>query len=101
MKKNKKQKDIKFLIKKDDGLYGIPSQVVENFTLKDILLLGTLTYIEQKEQLMDDALDSNDSFIEDDKIVDSLEKSLDKLEKLCPNLRNIIKSHVNANIAKC
>lgn len=83
-----------YLLKKDDKFYLVPASVVSDLTPEEAFRLGLAAQLEQKKQLLEDAI-KGDHYINNIKVVDGLEQSLQKLKELFP----FIKQQISAAIA--
>ena len=74
-----------FLLKRNNEYYLLPASVLNSLSVEEIYRLGMTVYIEQRRQLMQDAV-LGDHYVDDIKVVDGLELSLRKIEEILPNL---------------
>lgn len=84
-KKKLKEPEPMFLLKRGNEFYLLPASVLDSLAADEIYRLGIAAYIEQRRQLMQDALEG-DHYINDIKVVDGLESSLRKLEEKFPDI---------------
>ncbi len=93
---------IKPLLKQNNELCFVPSSVLDSLSASEIYSLGIAAYVEQRRQLMQDAL-FGDHYLNGIKIVDGLELSLKKIEEKLPDLITQIESNLGLGIksGKC
>ena len=99
--KRKKKKPELFLLKKSDQYFLIPETIVNNMPPAEIFQLALAGHQAQRKQLLDDAY-NGDQYINGLKIVDGLEASLTKFEKMYPGVREqVVKLDHNTNTGLC
>lgn len=102
--KAKKVESKSFLLKRDDRFYMVPSSVIATLSADEAFRLGITAVMEQRKQLLADALEG-DHYINNVKVVDGLEASLQKLDELFPSLRahidNIDLTQISNRIGQC
>lgn len=81
---NKIIKDL-FLIKKPDKFYLISEEMITTLSLDEVFYLWNLARKEQAKQFLIDAL-SSEHVIDNIKVVEGLEKTLQKMEEIFPGL---------------
>lgn len=83
--KTKQSVPTSYLLKRGDKFYMVPANVVDTFTIEEAFRLAMVAHIEQRKQLLEDAL-KGDHYINNVKVVDGLEASLKKLNEIFPAL---------------
>ena len=84
-----KKKQPMLLLRKAEHFFLMPEKMIENMPPAEVFQLALAAHKAQRIQLMEDAR-KGDHFVHNIKIVDGLEKSLTKLEKLYPSIREQI-----------
>ena len=85
----KNKNTLKYILKKDEKFYIMSAVAMESFSFVEAFKLGLTAHIELRNQLLIDTVEG-DCYIEDTKIVDGLEASLSKFDRMFPNIRKSI-----------